>query len=61
MKAGYIKEEHDILRRSLRQFLEKEAYPYFKEWEKQKAIPRSFWKKLGEQGYLCPWLDEEYG
>ena len=61
MKAGYIKEEHEILRRSLRQFLEKEAYPYFKEWEKQKAIPRSFWKKLGEQGYLCPWLEEEYG
>ncbi|SFG43959.1 acyl-CoA dehydrogenase [Halobacillus alkaliphilus] len=61
MKAGYIKEEHDILRRSLRQFLDKEAYPYFKEWEKQKGIPRSFWKKLGEQGYLCPWLEEEYG
>jgi len=61
MKAGYIKEEHEILRRSLRKFLEKEAYPYFKEWEKQKAIPRSFWKKLGEQGYLCPWLEEEYG
>ncbi|MGP4076809.1 acyl-CoA dehydrogenase family protein [Halobacillus sp. K22] len=61
MKAGYIKEEHDILRKSLRQFLYKEAYLYFKEWEKQKAIPRSFWKKLGEQGYLCPWLAEEYG
>jgi acyl-CoA dehydrogenase len=24
-------------------------------------IPRSFWTKMGEQGFLCPDLDEEYG
>lgn len=24
-------------------------------------MPRSFWKKLGEQGYLCPQVDEKYG
>ncbi|MGI8313645.1 acyl-CoA dehydrogenase family protein [Halobacillus mangrovi] len=61
MKAPYIKEEHEILRRSLRKFLDKEAYPYFDEWEKQGGIPRTFWQKLGKNGYLCPWLDEEYG
>lgn len=61
MKASYITEEHEILRKSLKQFLEKEAYPYYEEWEKKGEVPRSFWKKLGEQGYLCPWLSEEYG
>ncbi len=61
MKASYITEEHEILRKSLKQFLEKEAYPYYEEWEKKGEIPRSFWKKLGGQGYLCPWLSEEYG
>lgn len=61
MKASYIAEEHEILRKSLKQFLEKEAYPYYEDWEKKGEIPRSFWKKLGEQGYLCPWLSEEYG
>ncbi|MFG6121372.1 acyl-CoA dehydrogenase family protein [Thalassobacillus sp. B23F22_16] len=61
MKAAYIKEEHEILRESLRKFLEKEAYPYFNEWEQDGLIPRSFWKKMGDLGYLCPWLDEEYG
>ncbi|WP_085505400.1 acyl-CoA dehydrogenase family protein [Thalassobacillus devorans] len=61
MKAAYIKEEHEILRESLRKFLEKEAYPYFNEWEQDGLIPRSFWKKMGDLGYLCPWLGEEYG
>ncbi|MFG6115347.1 acyl-CoA dehydrogenase family protein [Halobacillus sp. MO56] len=61
MKAAYIKEEHDILREALRKFLEKEAYPYFDEWERNGLIPRSFWEKMGEQGYLCPWLDEQHG
>lgn len=28
---------------------------------RKKEILRSFWKKLGEQGYLCPWVDEKYG
>ncbi|UOQ45089.1 acyl-CoA dehydrogenase family protein [Halobacillus salinarum] len=61
MKASYIQEEHEILRKSLRRFLEKEAYPSFQEWEDNGLIPRSFWKKLGGQGYLCPWLPEKYG
>ncbi|WP_214482206.1 acyl-CoA dehydrogenase family protein [Bacillus sp. SM2101] len=53
--------EHQIFRRSLRKFLEKEALPYFEQWEEEKCIPRTFWKKMGEQGYLCPWVDEKYG
>ena len=61
MKASYITEDHEILRKSLRKFLKKEAHPHFKEWEKNEEIPRSFWKQLGDQGYLCPWLGEEYG
>ena len=61
MKASYITEEHEIRRQSLRKFLEKEAYPYYDEWEKAGEVPRAFWRKLGEQGYLCPWLDEKYG
>lgn len=61
MSRPYLTEEHEIFRQSLRKFLEKEAYPYYEEWEKYKEVPRSFWKKLGEQGYLCPQVDEKYG
>ncbi|MBU8919429.1 acyl-CoA dehydrogenase family protein [Bacillus sp. FJAT-29953] len=57
----FLKEEHIIFRDSLRKFLEKEAIPYFEDWENNKMIPRSFWEKLGKNGFLCPWLEENYG
>ncbi|MFG6147051.1 acyl-CoA dehydrogenase family protein [Halobacillus sp. B23F22_1] len=61
MKPAYLKEEHEMLRTSLKKFLEKEAYPFFNEWEEKGEVPRSFWNKLGEQGYLCPWVEDEFG
>ena len=54
-------EEHEMFRKSLRKMLDKEAYPYFEEWEKKRDIPRLFWQKLGENGFLCPVVSEEYG
>jgi acyl-CoA dehydrogenase len=57
----YIKEEHGIFRNTLRKFLEKEAFPYFETWEKDREVPREFWKNMGNNGFLCPWVDEEYG
>jgi acyl-CoA dehydrogenase len=61
MIALQTKNEHDIFRKSVQKFLAKEAAPYYEQWEKDKAIPRTFWRKLGEQGFLCPWADEQYG
>lgn len=57
----YLQKEHFLFRESLRKILEKEATPFFDQWEKDRMIPRSFWTKLGERGLLCPWLDEKYG
>lgn len=54
-------DEHVLFRNSLRKFLEKEAVPYFDEWEKERLIPIAFWRRLGEMGFLCPQVDEEYG
>ncbi len=54
-------EEHEMFRKSLRKMLDKEAYPYFEEWEQKRDIPRLFWQKLGENGFLCPVVSEEYG
>ncbi|MGE7543529.1 acyl-CoA dehydrogenase family protein [Sporosarcina newyorkensis] len=61
MERAYLHGEHEIFRRSLRKFLEKEAFPYYEQWESEKQVPRSFWKKAGAQGYLCPWADEKHG
>lgn len=58
---GIYREEHEIFRRTFKKFVEKEMVPYIEEWEEKKEMPRAVWKKLGEQGYLCPWLDEQYG
>lgn len=61
MSRTFLKEEHEIFRRSLRKFLEKNAAPFLDQWEQDKLVPRSFWKKMGENGFLAPWVKEEYG
>ncbi|WP_034763538.1 acyl-CoA dehydrogenase family protein [Rossellomorea vietnamensis] len=61
MKHPYLTEEHSIFRLALRKFLQKEAYPFYEEWENNRMVPRSFWEKMGKQGFLCPDIEEEYG
>lgn len=61
MNKPYFTEEHDIFRTAFRKFLEKEAAPFYEEWEEAKQVPKTFWKKAGDQGFLCPWVDEKYG
>lgn len=58
---GIYTEEHEMFRKALRKMLDKEAYPYFEQWEKDRDIPREFWLKLGKNGFLCPMVSEEYG
>lgn len=61
MRASYLTDEHEMFREALRKMLEKEAYPYFEQWEADCDIPREFWLKLGENGFLLPWVEEQYG
>lgn len=61
MKRTVFKEEHELFRKSIQRFLDDEAMPYYKDWEKEKQVPRSFWKKMGEQGFLAPQVAEKYG
>ncbi|MET3288719.1 UNVERIFIED_CONTAM: acyl-CoA dehydrogenase [Brevibacillus sp. OAP136] len=61
MTASYLKEEHHMFRESLRKFLAIEAVPHYDQWERERMIPREFWRKLGEQGFLGAWIDEEFG
>ena len=57
----YGSEEHQMVRQALIDFLKKEALPFQEDWEKQKCAPKSFWRKMGEQGFLCMDIPEEYG
>ena len=53
--------EHNIFRESLGKFLEKEMVPNYEQWEQENLVPRSAWKKFGDQGFLCMDVDEKYG
>ena len=54
-------QEHHIFRESFRKFLEKEVVPFLEKWEHDGIVPKNIWRKMGENGFLCPWLEEEYG
>jgi acyl-CoA dehydrogenase len=54
-------DEHRIFRESLRKFLAREVVPHIDEWEAAGIVPRSAWKRMGEQGFLCMDVPEAYG
>ena len=54
-------EEHRIFREAVRRFFAKEVIPYADEWEEAGIVPKSVWRKMGEQGFLCMDVPEEYG
>ncbi len=54
-------QEHSDFRKVFRKFVAKEITPHREEWDKAGIVPRDLWLKMGKQGFLCPWLPEEYG
>jgi acyl-CoA dehydrogenase len=54
-------EEHRIFRDALRKFCQKEVIPFADEWEAAGIVPKSVWRKMGEQGFLAMWVPEKYG
>jgi acyl-CoA dehydrogenase len=54
-------EEHNIFREAFRKFIDREVIPHVEEWEEAGIVPKSMWKKMGEQGFLCMTVPEEYG
>ena len=60
-KYPYFTEEHELLRQSVREFVEKEITPVVEEWEEQEAYSMDTFKKMGEMGFLGLRVPEEYG
>jgi len=54
-------DEHEMLRKSIRAFVEKEVTPHVREWEDAGRIPRSLWRRLGELGFLGLEFPTEHG
>ena len=57
----YFTEEHNMFRKSLRDFLQKEVVPHIENWEETGTIDRFIWEKFGEMGYFGINYPEEYG
>jgi len=61
MYEPYFGEEHNILRDSVRRFVEKEIKPHVEEWEDQELFPLELYKKAGDAGFLGLEYPEELG
>ncbi len=55
-------EEHEMFRKTIRNFVEKEINPHVEEWEEAGEAPlHDLFKKMGELGFLGLSYPEEYG
>jgi alkylation response protein AidB-like acyl-CoA dehydrogenase len=61
IKRTVYESEHEMFRDSLRKFLNDQAVPYHRQWEKDGQVSRELWLKAGQQGYLSPTVPEQYG
>ncbi|HEY1338645.1 MAG TPA: acyl-CoA dehydrogenase family protein, partial [Bryobacteraceae bacterium] len=61
MKRRHFEPEHDLFRKSFREFVKNEIAPHYDEWERAGITPREIWKQAGANGFLCTWADEAYG
>ena len=57
----FFQEEHRILRRSMRKFVEEELNPNVDRWEAEGRIPKEIFRKLGELGVLGIRYPEAHG
>ncbi len=61
MNSIYFTEEHELFRKSLTDFLQKEVVPHIEKWESTGTIDRFIWKKFGEMGFFGISYPESYG
>jgi len=61
MNSMYFTEEHQLFRKSLQDFLQKEVVPHIDKWEKTGTIERFIWKKFGDMGFFGIAYPEAYG
>ncbi len=58
----YFNKDHDMVRKAIREFIDKEINPYVDEWEEKGKIPlHDLFKKMGALGFLGIRYDTKYG
>jgi alkylation response protein AidB-like acyl-CoA dehydrogenase len=61
MKREIYSEDHEDFRSAVRSWLERDVIPNSEKYIQDKALPREFWLKAGENGFLGLCIPEEYG
>jgi acyl-CoA dehydrogenase len=61
MDRTLFSEEHDAFRKAFRQFAEREIVPHQERWREQGQVDREIWRKAGAHGFLCTWMEDQYG
>ncbi|MBC8635679.1 acyl-CoA dehydrogenase family protein [Caballeronia sp. EK] len=56
-----FRDDHEMLRTTVRRFLERVCAPRQLEWDKAGRVDRETWLKAGREGLLCLTLPTEYG
>lgn len=57
----YFEETHQMVRRTVQKFVEREIRPHVEEWEEQGNFPMELYKRAGDAGILGIGYPEEYG
>lgn len=53
--------DFELFHDNYQRFLAEHVAPFYETWEEQGLIPRELWHKLGDNGFLCVDVPEEYG
>lgn len=61
MERNLFGEEHELFRQSFKKFVAREVVPNQERWMQQGMVDRDAWRKAGQGGFLCPWLEPEHG
>lgn len=57
----YFTDSHDMVRKSVRDFIKKEVLPFINEWEEAGGFPKEVYRKAADLGILGMGYPEEYG
>ena len=61
MKRTLYDDDHELFRRSFREFVENEIVPHYPGWEEAGIVPRSLFQAAGARGYIGMSIPEAHG
>lgn len=61
MRRYHFDEEHEMFRDAARRFFRNEIGPHREEWYARGMVDREAFRKAGDQGLLCMFVDPAYG